>query len=88
LEHWIGALTPYPEILDPVIAPILPELNTCLYKILYLLPPFSFKILGKLGHRTRVYYEDKEFRSKNYPDDGLKVVFKEKFSGKNLVLGL
>jgi hypothetical protein len=54
-----------PEILDPVIANILPELNSLLYKILYLLPNYTFKLLGKLGGKSRLYYEDKEFKSKN-----------------------
>ena len=66
IQQWICALAPYPEILDPVIAPVLPEFNSLLYKFLYLLPNFSFKLLGKLGAKSRLYYEDKEFKSKNY----------------------
>jgi hypothetical protein len=64
IQQWICALAPYPEILDPVIAPVLPEFNSLLYKFLYLLPNFSFKLLGKLGAKSRLYYEDKEFKSK------------------------
>jgi len=65
IQMWICALAPYPEILDPVIAPVLPEFNSLLYKFLYLLPNFSFKLLGKLGAKSRLYYEEKEFKSKN-----------------------
>lgn len=65
IQLWVSALASYPEILDPVITNILPELNTLLYKILYLLPSISFKLLGKLGAKSRLYYDDKEFKSKN-----------------------
>ena len=65
IQMWVSALASYPEILDPVISSILPELNSLLYKILYLLPNYSFKLLGKLGAKSRLYHEDKEFKSKN-----------------------
>ncbi len=62
---WVSALTSYPEILDPVIDNILPELDNLLYKIYYVLPNPTFKLLGKLGAKTRQYFEEKEFRAKN-----------------------
>jgi hypothetical protein len=51
-----------------------------LYRILYLLPNYTFKLLGKLGAKSRLYYEDKEFKSKNYPEDGLKIDLEDKFT--------
>jgi hypothetical protein len=65
IQLWVSALASYPEILDPVITQILPDLNSMLYKILFLLPNYTFKLLGKLGAKSRLYYEDKEFKSKN-----------------------
>lgn len=65
IQIWVSALGNYPEILDPVIDSIIPELNSLLYKILYLFPNYSFKLLGKFGAKSRMYNEDKEFKSKN-----------------------
>ena len=64
IQMWVSALTSYPEILDPIIENILPELNTMLYKIFCLLPQPTFKLLGKLGAKSREYFEDKEFRAR------------------------
>ena len=82
IQLWVSALAPYPEILDPVIAPVFPELNSLLYKFLYLLPNFSFELLGNLGAKSRLYYEEKEFKSKNYPEDGFKIDLIDKHTGK------
>ena len=65
IQMWVSALSSYPEMLDPVVSGILPELNSLLYKVLYMLPSYSFKLLGKLGAKSRPYCEDKEFKSKN-----------------------
>lgn len=65
IQMWVSALTSYPEILDPIIENILPELNSLLYRIYYVMPNPTFKLLGKLGSKTRLYFEDKEFRAKN-----------------------
>jgi transformation/transcription domain-associated protein len=65
IQIWVSALTSYPEILDPIIENILPELNGVLYRIFCVLPPQTFKLLGKLGVKTRQYFEEKEFRAKN-----------------------
>jgi hypothetical protein len=65
IQMWVSALTIYPEILDPIIENILPELNSLLYRIFCVLPNPTFKLLGKLGAKTRLYSEDKEFRAKN-----------------------
>lgn len=59
-----------------------------LYKILFLLPNYTFKLLGKLGSKSRLYYEDKEFKSRNYPEDGLKIDLEDRFSGQKIVLGI
>jgi hypothetical protein len=64
IQMWVSALTSYPEILDPIIEQILPELNSMLYKIFCLLPLPTFKLLGKLGAKSRQYFEDKEFRAR------------------------
>eukprot|EP00347_Sterkiella_histriomuscorum_P010775 403374964 len=88
IQIWVSALGNYPEILDPVIDSIIPELNSLLYKILYLFPNYSFKLLGKFGAKSRMYNEDKEFKSKNYPEDGLKIDLEDKSSGKQISLGI
>lgn len=53
IQMWVSALTSYPEILDPIIENILPELNAMLYKIFCYLPQPTFKLLGKLGAKSR-----------------------------------
>jgi hypothetical protein len=65
VQMWVSALTSYPEILDPIIENILPELNSILYKIFCILPSQTFKLLGKLGAKTRQNVENKELRAKN-----------------------
>ncbi len=85
---WVSALTSYPEILDPIIENILPELNGLLYKIFCVLPNPTFKLLGKLGAKTRLYFEDKEFRAKNFPEEGLKIGLEDKTTGREIVLPL
>lgn len=88
IQLWVSALAQYPEILSPVLAPILPELNVLLYKFVHILPNVSVKLLGKLGAKSRPYNEDKEFRFKNFPEDGLKLELEEKCSGQPVILGL
>lgn len=88
IQLWVSALGQYPEILSPVLAPILPELNVLLYKFVHILPNVSVKLLGKIGAKSRPYNEDKEFRFKNYPEDGLKLELVERTSGEVVVLGL
>jgi hypothetical protein len=88
IQMWVSALTSYPEILDPIIENILPELNGLLYKIFCVLPNPTFKLLGKLGAKTRLYFEDKEFRAKNFPEEGLKIGLEDKTTGREVVLPL
>lgn len=65
IQMWVSALTSYPEILDPIVDNIIPELNKIMYKIFVFIPFPTFKLLGKLGAKTRQYFEEKEFRAKN-----------------------
>jgi len=59
-----------------------------LYKILYQLPNFPFKLLGKLGARSRPYWQDQEVSSRRYPEGGLKISLKDRHSGREVVLGI
>jgi hypothetical protein len=56
LQLWVSGLGQFPEILDPAVSHVLPELTGMLYKILYQLPNFPFKLLGKLGAKSRPYW--------------------------------
>lgn len=59
-----------------------------LYKILYYLPNFPFKLLGKLGAKSRPYWQDQEVNSRRYPEGGLKISLKDRHSGREVVLGI
>ena len=88
LQLWVSGLGQFPEILDPAISHVLPELTGMLYKILYQLPNFPFKLLGKLGARSRPYWQDQEVSSRRYPEGGLKISLKDKHSRREVVLGI
>lgn len=88
IQMWVSALTSYPEILDPIIDNILPELNGLLYKIFCILPSQTFKLLGKLGAKSRQNFENKELRTKNFPEEGLKIELQDKSTGREIVLPL
>jgi hypothetical protein len=62
---WVSALSGFPEILDPILDNMLPELNSFLQKMNCVLPNLTLKLLGKLSAKTRIYSEDKEIRAKN-----------------------
>jgi hypothetical protein len=49
----LTALATYPELFDPVISHVLPELNACLKPLLTYMPNISLKLMGKLGAKTR-----------------------------------
>ena len=67
LEHWLGALSPYPEILEPILSPILPNLINSLYKVLALPKVYfnAFKLLAKFGGKSRLFMHDKEIYTKH-----------------------
>jgi len=88
LQLWVSGLGQFPEILDPAISHVLPELTGMLYKILYYLPNFPFKLLGKLGAKSRPYWQDQEVNSRRYPEGGLKISLKDRHSGREVVLGI
>lgn len=88
IQMWVSALTSYPEILDPIIEIILPELNGLLYKLFVIFPSPVFKLLGKLGAKTRQYFDEKDFRAKNFPEEGLKIELQDKSTGREVVLAL
>lgn len=73
--------------MDPVIETIIPDLKNRLFRILihygyHNTQTSVFKMLAKLGSKTRVNNEDKEFKTKNYPEDGLKIDLEDKNSGR------
>jgi hypothetical protein len=65
IQMWVSALSSYPEILDPILDNMLPELNSFLQKMNCVLPNLTLKLLGKLSAKTRIYSEEKEIRAKN-----------------------
>ena len=74
--------------MDPAVSHVLPELTGMLYKILYQLPNFPFKLLGKLGAKSRPYWQDPEVSTRRYSEGGLKIRLKDKHSGREVVLGI
>jgi hypothetical protein len=65
IQMWVSALSGYPEILDPILDNIMPELNSFLQKVNTVMPYHTVKLLGKLSAKTKIYSEDKEIRAKN-----------------------
>lgn len=65
IQMWVSALSSNPEMLVPVVSIILPELNSLLHKLLYMLSSYSLKLLGKHISKSHPYCEDKESKSKN-----------------------
>mmetsp|Transcript_39226 Transcript_39226/g.59832 ORF Transcript_39226/g.59832 Transcript_39226/m.59832 type:complete len:188 (+) Transcript_39226:1487-2050(+) len=59
-----------------------------LYKILYQRPDFPFKLLGKLGAKSRSYWQDQDVSSRRYPEGGLKISLKDKHSGREIVFSI
>ena len=78
----------YPELLDPVIAHVLPDLNNSLKHLLFYLPHLSLKLMGKLGAKTRQYDKNNEFKPRNYSEDGLKIKLEDKHGGEDIVFGI
>jgi hypothetical protein len=52
------------------------------------MPNFPFKLLGKLGAKSRLYWLDQEVSTRRYSEGGLKIRLKDKFSDKEVVLGI
>lgn len=53
VQYWLSALAHFPELLDPLITSILPELNQSLKLLLHFMPNLCLKLLGKLGSKSR-----------------------------------
>jgi hypothetical protein len=88
LQYWLTALATYPELFDPVIQCVLPELNACLKPLLTYMPNISLKLMGKLGSKTRQYDRNNEFKPRNYSEDGLKIQLQDKHSKEQIVFGI
>jgi hypothetical protein len=78
----------FPELLDPVINQVLPELNQALGHNMYHLPQHAQRLMAKLGAKTRMYNEDYKISTRNYAEDGLNFKLKDKHSGQSVVLGV
>ena len=89
-EHWLAALNHFPEIMDPLFAPILPEFIGILHKLFTYqhYTPSIHKILGKFGGKSRLYMTDKEAYTKSYPDEGLRMAMHERTTGTKIVVGM
>lgn len=88
LQYWLTALATYPELFDPVISHVLPELNACLKPLLTYMPNISLKLMGKLGAKTRQYDRNNEFKPRNYSEDGLKIHLTDKSSKEGIIVGI
>ena len=88
LQYWLTALATYPELFDPVISHVLPELNACVKSHLNFMPNISMKLMGKLGQKTRQYNKNNEFKPRNYSEDGLKITLKDKHSKEEVICGI
>jgi hypothetical protein len=88
LQYWLTALATYPELFDPVISHVLPELNACLKPLLTYMPNISLKLMGKLGAKTRQYDRNNEFKPRNYSEDGLKISLTDKHSKEQIIFGI
>ena len=87
IEHWLSALSPYPETLQPLIEPMHIDLINLVYKLLGL--SFTvYKLLGKLGGLNRLYMVDRKLHIKLYPEDGIRMIAIDKSSGKSIKIGL
>jgi len=88
LQYWLSALATYPELLDPVIQHVLPDLNQCLKPLLFYMPNISLKLMGKLGSKTRQYDHNNVFKPRNYSEDGLKICLTDKHSNEQIIFGI
>jgi hypothetical protein len=88
IQYWLSALATYPELLDPVISQVLPDLNGSLKHLLFFMPNLSLKLMGKLGAKTRQYDKNNEFKPRNYSEDGLKICLTDRHSNEHIVFGI
>jgi len=66
----------------------MPQLNKALINNITIFPSPSFKLMGKLGAKTRRYNYYNKNKPRNYSEDGLKICLRDKNSGKTITFGI
>lgn len=88
IQYWLAVLAPYPDLLNPVLKTVMPELNKALINNITIFPSPSFKLMGKLGAKTRRYNYYNKNKPRNYSEDGLKICLKDKNSDNTITFGI
>ena len=88
IQYWLAALSPFPDLLNPVLKNVMPDLNKALINNITIFPSPSFKLMGKLGAKTRRYNYYNKNKPRNDSEDGLKICLKDRHSNNTITFGI